>query len=181
VGKLCLVAMSAGLALVGCQNHSEEQTGPSSGPPGVPTAINPIPVAPAPTPRATATPPPASDPQPAPTPPPGTGGDIPNNTNPVARADAKVTGVYCNGQAMPATTRAPVGCVIRLDVTPKDGHGQATRAKSDPVWTWSDTSFWVGHGGSAYNPTMFGLAPGTTGVYCTVDGILSNAFEVTFY
>jgi hypothetical protein len=99
----------------------------------------------------------------------------------VTRADAKVTGVYCNGVAMPATTSAAVGCVIRLDVTPKDSHGQATQAKSDPVWTWSNTSFWVGHGGSAYNPTMFGLAPGVTNVYATVDGVRSNAFDVSFY
>jgi hypothetical protein len=181
VGKLSLVAISAALALLGCQTHSEEQTGRSPGSPGVPTAVNPIPVAPAPTPRPTAVPP--ANPTPDPSAPPGngTGADIPNNTNPVARADAKVEGVYCNGQVLPASTSAAVGCVIRLDVTPKDGHGQATQAKSDPVWTYSNTSFWVGHGGSAYNPTMFGLAPGTTNVYATVDGIRSNAFDVSFY
>jgi hypothetical protein len=180
VGRTCLLAISAALVLLGCQTHSEEQTGRSSGTPGAPTAVNPIPVAPAPTPRATAVPPANPSPNPS-SPPPGTGADIPSNTNPVARADAKVTGVYCNNQPMPATTSAAVGCVIRLDVTPKDGHGQATQAKTDPVWTWSNTSFWIGHGGSAYNPTMLGLAPGVTNVYATVDGVRSNAFDVTFF
>ena len=180
MGRLCLLAISAALALPGCRMRSEEQTGRSPGSPGVPTAINPIPVAPAPTPRPTAGPP--ANPTPDPSAPPGNGpGDIPNNTNPVARADAKVTGVYCNNVPMPATTSTAVGCVIRLDVTPKDAHGQATQAKTDPVWTWSNTSFWIGHGGSAYNPTMLGLAPGTTNVYATVDGIRSNAFDVSFY
>ncbi len=66
-------------------------------------------------------------------------------------------------------------------MTPKDAHGQATQAKTDPVWTWSNTSFWIGHGGSAYNPTMLGIAPGVTNVYATVDGVRSNAFDVSFY
>ncbi len=179
MGKLCLLAVSAGVALVGCQFRTEELRGRPSQPPGAPTAVNPIPVAPAPTPKPTAAPTP--DPQPEPTPPTGGGPNLPNNTSPVARADAKVAGVYCSGQVLPPSTSAAVGCVIRLDVTPKDGHGQDTQAKTNPVWTWSDTSFWVGHGGSAYNPTMLGLAPGTTGVYCTVDGIRSNDFAITFY
>jgi hypothetical protein len=179
VGKLYLIAVSALLALVGCQNHSEEQRGLPSSSPGVPTAVNPIPVAPAPTPNPIAAPPPS--PSPDPTPPPGGGSNVPSNTSPVARADAKVEGMFCGGQVFPPSTRAAVGCFLRLDVTPKDGHGQDTQAKSDPVWTWSDTSFWIGHGGSAYNPTMLGLAPGTTSVYCTVDGIRSNEFAVTFY
>jgi hypothetical protein len=176
VRALRLVAVA--VCFVACQTLTEELPTRPTQSPGGPTTIAPIPVAPAPTPGPT--PITVATPSPEPTPA-GGGADIPNNKNPVARADAKVTGLYCNNQPMPVSTSAPVGCIIRLDVTPKDGSGQNTQARTDPVWYWSNTSFWVSHGGSAYNPTMLGIAPGSTGVYCTVDGIQSNSFTITFY
>jgi hypothetical protein len=176
VRTLRLVAFA--ICLAACQTLTEELPTRPTQTPGAPTAIAPIPVAPAPTPSPTVLPTPSPAPDPTA---PGGGADIPNNQNPVHRADAKVTGLYCNNQPMPVATSAAVGCIIRLDLTPKDASGENTQAKTDPVWTWSNTSFWVSHGGSAYNPTMLGIAPGSTNVYCTVDGIQSNSFTITFY
>ena len=184
--------LAAGLLAVGCKTITEElPTSPTTGS-GTPVVTVPLPVVVTPVtlpePSTPAPSPSPSSPSPSATPVPegegdGDGPDIPNNTNPVAKVLAKVFFVECDGREVPGTgsaTTAPVGCRVHLDVTPKDAGGKPTQTKSAPRWTYSDTSAFTLGGNSPFNPVLSVNKTGFTSIFCTIDGVRSNEFSITF-
>jgi hypothetical protein len=179
------------LALVGCQTITEElpQAQQSN-----PTASNPIPVVVIPIPIPTpvvAPPPPASGPQnPAPNnptpqpssapnnPPDNGGGDVPDNTNPVAKLTAKVYFVENFGQIVDYPP-ACVGCRIHLDVTPTDSSNHHTQIRGSLRWTYSNTNIVNVTGSSPFNPVLEARDTGDLTAYAEVDGIRSNTISIT--
>ena len=179
------------LAATGCKTITEELPTSASTPSGgapvvnvpVPILVTPVqlpepqspaPVPGAPTPNSTPVPEGEGD---------GDGADIPNNTNPVARVQAKVFFVECNGGEVPGTgsaSEAPVGCRVHLDVTPKDAGGKPTQAKGKPQWSYSDTSAIDIAGNSPYNPVLTVKKTGSTSISCTIDGVRSNDISLRF-
>lgn len=162
--------------LLGCQREGpifDDTVTPTAALPVTPVA--PIPAGPRPSP--TPTPDLPEDP-PSGGGTPGTPGDnIPDNTEPVARVEAKIFFVECGGVAVPGV-EAPVGCRIHLDVTPKDAAGKHTRAKGGPVWSFTDSGIFSVSSAVDYTPTLTALAPGTSIASCTIDGITSPPFPI---
>lgn len=176
--RLALIA-ALGLAVAGCQTITEDlPQQPANPTTPVPVVLIPGP-APAPaSPSPGPTPTPA--PNPTPTPAPDPGGDIPNNTNPVARMGAKVFFVECGGQVVPNSehaTEAAIGCRIHLDVTAKDASNQPTRPRGTPRWTYENASI-VTIRDHPWNPVLTARAPGTVSCYAQVDGVTSNTVSV---
>jgi hypothetical protein len=172
---------------VGCQTITEqmpnEQGANPSGPNPAPVPVVVVPV-PIPTPPP-ATPPPAAPPvnppanPPTNNPPPSNpgGGDIPNNTNPVAKLTAKIYFIECFGQIVDPP--APVGCRVHLDVTPTDSGNKHTQARGTPRWTYTNTSLFTLSGNSPYNPVLDAKAAGDLDCWAEVDGIRSNTVHVS--
>jgi hypothetical protein len=105
------------------------------------------------------------------------GDDIPDNTQPVARVEARIYFIECGGVAVPGV-EAPVGCRIHLDVTPKDSAGKPTRAKAGPQWSFTNAGIVSVSSEVDYTPTLTALAPGTVVAACTIDGIASPSFPI---
>jgi hypothetical protein len=185
IGAVLIVAAT----VVGCKTITEEMpegqgnnpNGPNPAP--VPVVVVPVPI---PTPPP-ATPPPAPPPnQPAPpadgpnAPPPNNnpgGGDVPDNTNPVAKLTAKLYFVECFGQIVDPP--APVGCRIHLDVTPTDASNKHTQARGTPRWTYTNMSIIGVSGNSPYNPVLDARAAGDLDCWAEVDGIRSNTVHIS--
>jgi hypothetical protein len=158
--------------LLGCQREGpifDDTTTPTATVPLTPVA--PIPAAPRPSP--TPTPDLPEDPPSGGTP----GDDIPDNTNPVARVEARIYFIECGGVAVPGV-EAPVGCRIHLDVTAKDQQGKPTRAKGGPQWTFSNPGIISVSSEADYTPTLTALAPGAVTAACTIDGVTSPPFTI---
>jgi len=184
---VAMVTAAGAVALSGCHTITEEM--PTRQEVSLPTVPLPVVVVPVPVPSP-ANPPPAPNPPPAapapapappnaPPPPSGGGqpGDVPENTNPVAKLTAKVYFVECYGQIVDYPP-APVGCRVHLDVTPTDANNRHTQARGTPQWTYSDTSFVRIGGNSAYNPVLDALGAGNLSCYAEVDGIRSNTVQI---
>lgn len=175
-GALILAVM-----LVGCQTITEEMPNEQK----APTGPNPVPVPVVVVPIAIPTPPPATPPPPPPpvnnpapnNPSPGEG-DIPDNTNPVAKLTAKIFYVECFGRIVDYPP-APVGCRVHLDVTPTDASNRHTQARGTPRWTFTNTHLFTLSGNSPYNPVMDVKAEGDVDCWAEVDGIRSNTVHVT--
>lgn len=177
----------AAAAYAGCKTITEEMpdtqgsnpSGPNPAPVPVVVVPVPIPTPPPATPQPTQ-PNPPSQPNPPenPNPPsnPG-GGDVPNNTNPVAKLTAKLYFVECFGRIVDPP--APVGCRIHLDVTPTDSSNQHTQARGTPQWTYTNTSIINITGNSPYNPVLEARAPGDLDCWAEVDGIRSNTVQIS--
>lgn len=176
-------ALMMGLALVGCQTITEEMPGQANNPSGPNPAPVPVVVVPVPIP----TPPPATQP-PQTTPPvdapPGNtnppsdpgNGDVPDNTNPVAKLTAKIYFIECYGQIV--NPPAPVGCRIHLDVTPTDSSNHHTQVRGSLRWTYTNTSI-IGIGGnSPFNPVLDAKAEGDLDAWAQADGITSNTVHI---
>lgn len=176
----CWAAVAVALMLAGCQVITEEMPNQPAGPSGpnpapVPVVVVPVPI---PTPPP-ATPPPTAPPENTnPNPPSNPGqGDIPDNTNPVAKLTAKIFFVECYGQIVPYPP-APVNCRVHLDVTPTDSANRHTRAVGTPRWTFTNTHLFTLSGNSPYNPVLDVKAEGSVDCYAEVDGIRSNTVTV---
>jgi hypothetical protein len=178
-GVLVVAAM-----LAGCQTITEEMPNEPTG--GGPNGPNPVPVPVVVVPIPIPTPPPATPPPPAPPPvnnppsnPPGDPGtgDIPDNTNPVAKLTAKIFFVECFGQIVPYPP-APVNCRVHLDVTPTDSGNRHTRARGTPQWTYTNRHLFTLSGNSPYNPVLDVKGAGFVDCYAEVDGIRSNTVSV---
>lgn len=177
MGRRCLTLAAALLTVAGCQTITEEmpaRPNPVSNIPNPPVLVVPAPP-PGQTPAPTPTPePPAPAPSPAP---PDGGGDIPDNTNPVAKLTAKVYFVEVSGQIVPYPP-APVGSRIHLDVTPTDANNKHTQAKGTPRWTYSRMDIISISKDSPYNPVLNALGRGTVYASCEVDGVRSNEISI---
>jgi len=175
---LCL-AVLGGVLLAGCQREGpifdDTGTNPTTGVPVTPVA--PIPVAPRPSPTPTPNPP-EDPPRGDPGNPDGPGDNIPDNTEPVARVEARVFFIECGGQVVPGYAEVDVGCRVHLDVTPKDSGGRHTRAKGGPVWAFSNPGIISVNSVNDYTPTFTALAPGDLSILCTVDGITSPPITI---
>lgn len=177
-GVLVVAAM-----LAGCQTITEEMPNEPTG--GGPNGPNPVPVPVVVVPIPIPTPPPATPPPPAPPPvntPPSTPsdpgqGDVPDNTNPVAKLTAKIFFVECFGQIVPYPP-APVNCRVHLDVTPTDSGNRHTRARGTPQWTYTNRHLFTLSGNSPYNPVLDVKGAGFVDCYAEVDGIRSNTVSV---
>ncbi|HVQ28213.1 MAG TPA: hypothetical protein VMV21_01460 [Vicinamibacteria bacterium] len=177
------------LAATGCKTITEElPTTATAPPPQVPLVNVPLPVVVTPVqlpqPQSPAPAPNPNSPSPSSTPVPegegdGDGPDIPDNTNPVARVQAKVFFVECNGGPVPGAD-APVGCRVHLDATPKDAGGRPTQAKGRPQWSYSDTSAVDVSGNSPFNPVLTVKKTGFLTASCTIDGVRSNDVSIRF-
>jgi hypothetical protein len=181
-------ALIVAAMLVGCQTITEKMpneeasnpNGPNPAPVPVVVVPVPIPTAPPPTqPAAPPTQPPGGGGGEPPSNPPGNpgGGDIPDNTNPVAKLTAKIYFIECFGQLVDPP--APVGCRIHLDVTPTDSGNKHTQAKGTPRWTYTNTSIIAIGGNSPYNPVLDAKAAGDLDAWAEVDGIRSNTVHIS--
>jgi hypothetical protein len=180
--KLLVLALSAGVFLIGCHTITEEIPTQPTTPISVPIPVVTVAPVPAPTPGGTPAPTPAPTPStpaptptPAATPPPGDDipPNIPPNSNPVARVLIEVRWIICDGAIVPNSHNvfnAKVGCSFYMDVTPKDSSGQHTQARTDPVWSF-DSSVFSYRANSPYNPVLTGLRVAWLDVTCTIDGI----------
>ena len=169
----------------GCKTITEEMpegqggnnpNGPNPAP--VPVVVVPVPI-PTPPPATPPPAPPAGPPGEAPAPPPSNpgGGDIPDNTNPVAKLTAKIYFIECFGNIV--NPPAPVGCRIHMDVTPTDSRNQHTQARGTPRWTYTNTSLFTLSGNSPYNPVLDAKAAGDLDAWAEVDGIRSNTVPIS--
>jgi hypothetical protein len=182
------VFAAAVVAIGGCQTLTEEL-------PSQPTAnLPPIPVlppvvavpVPIPTPETPSggpvAPPTNPNPNPNPNPPPtggNPGGQIPNNTAPVARVGVRVYFLECGGQQVPnseGATQAQVGCRIHFDCTPRDANNQPTQSQGMPTWTFNGPVS-VGNVND-FTPTVTAQSPGNLSAYVVIDGITSNTLNV---
>jgi hypothetical protein len=114
----------------------------------------------------------------------GGGGEAPTtNRSPVARLNASVYFVECNGGAVPGTSRAteaPVGCRLHLDCTARDGSNQPTIPRGNPQWTYSNPGLVTG-GNSGFNPVLTIRGAGHMDIYAEVDGFRSATFGIDFH
>jgi hypothetical protein len=140
------------------------------------TPVAPIPSAPRPSPTPTPDPP-EDPPRGDPSNPGGPSDNIPENTEPVARVEARIFFIECGGQAVPGV-EAPVGCRIHLDVTPKDSQGRHTRAKAGPEWSFTNAGLVSISSHVDYTPTLTALAPGEVTATCTIDGVTSPPVSI---
>jgi hypothetical protein len=146
-------------------------------PRNVPSPSSPLAPSPNPNPRTPATPVPGGNGG-------GGGGGEPPTTNrsPVARLNASVYFVECNGAPVPGTSRAttaPVGCRLHLDCTARDGSNSPTIPRGNPQWTYSNPGLVTG-GSSGFNPALTIRAAGHLDIYAEVDGFRSATFGVDF-
>jgi hypothetical protein len=190
-----LLAIVVGAMGVACHTITEEmptRPGPINvgggqpiAPPPAPTIVIPVP---APTPEPGPQLPP-SNPAPAPNNPPAHNpggfppGQIPSNTNPVARLGAKVFFLECNGQQVPGSdsaTETRVGCRIHFDVTPKDANNAHTQVRHVPTWTFVPSDIAGGVGSKQdFTPTVSATGRGVLTAFCTADGVRSNDVRIT--
>jgi hypothetical protein len=178
--QLFVLAVVAG-SLGGCQTLTEElPSQPNTGVPipGPPVVVIPVPI-PVPQPGGGAPPPANQDP------PPSSGnpsGQIPNNTNPVARVGLKVYFVECGGVQVPGSefaTSAQVGCRIHFDCTPKDANNQPTQSQGAPNWNFSGP---VSAGNvHDFTPTVTALSAGNLTAYVVIDGVTSDTLGIQLY
>jgi len=126
-------------------------------------------------------PPPPPNPTPPPSDPNGPGGgDIPDNTNPVAKLTAKLYFAECQGQIVDPGAMT-VGCRCHLDVTPTDANNKHTRVRGSLNWTFTNQGI-VSIGGTLpFNPTLQGLARGRVDAYAEADGVRSNTVSCDFH
>jgi len=172
VGSVLVVSVALG----GCQQDGLRDflLGPSS----QVTEQRPVP---SPTPQPSAAPTPASSP--SPTPDPDRPDSITNNQNPVAWVSLAVYFVECGGHHVEdsgGATQAPVGCRLHLNATPRDGSGAPTSPLTWPAWHPSNPELVSGGQGNTFTPTYSIAAPGLFTVWCSVDGVGSNAVSVRF-
>jgi hypothetical protein len=113
----------------------------------------------------------------------GGGGEPPTtNQSPVAKLNASVYFVECDGAPVPGSGRAntaPVGCRLHLDCTARDGSNSPTIPRGNPQWTYSNPGL-VSGGSSGFNPVLTIRAPGHLDIYAEVDGFRSATFGVDF-
>lgn len=194
---LAISALSLGIA---CQTITEElPTRPapiSAGPVVLVPVASPTPISgptptpntpapnPNPAPNPTPNPGPTATPNPAPNPNPNPGGQIPTNTSPPVRLNAKVYFVECEGRQVAGeySTEARIGCRVHFDVTPRDANNQHTQTRNIPRWTFSPPE--IGGGVSTkteFTPTIRVTGAGTFSAYAEADGITSNTVTVRFY
>jgi hypothetical protein len=178
VSQLVVLAAVVG-SLGGCQTLTEElPSQPTGGLPPIPVpppVVIPVPI---PIPEGGA-PPPNQEP------PPSSGnpsGQIPNNTNPVARVGAKVYFLECGGVQVPGSegaTSAQVGCRIHFDCTPKDANNNPTQSQGAPNWSFSGPVS-VGNVND-FTPTVTAQSAGNLTAYVVIDGVVSNTLNVSLY
>lgn len=185
----------AAAALTACHTITEDlPSRPSQvqvgGPGSIPIVVLPIPQL---TPTPGVVPSPSSPAAPAPNPNPrptanpdqgGGGGGEPPTTNrsPVARLNASVYFVECDGAPVPGTSRAttaPVGCRLHLDCTARDGSNSPTIPRGNPQWTYSNPGLVTG-GSSGFNPVLTIRGAGHMDIYAEVDGFRSATFGIDF-
>ena len=145
-------------------------------PRSVPSPSSPLAPSPNPIPRTPATPVPGGGG--------GGGGGEPPTTNrsPVARLNASVYFVECNGAPVPGTSRAteaPVGCRLHLDCTARDVSNSPTIPRGNPQWTYSNPGLVTG-GNSGFNPVLTIRGAGHMDIYAEVDGFRSATFGIDF-
>ena len=182
----------AGAALMACHTITEDlptrATGIQvSGP--IPVIVVPVPVqTPLPVVPSPSSPLiPSPQPRPAPTPVGGGdgggggGGEPPvTNRSPVAKVNAHVYFIECDGAPVPGTgggNRSPVGCRIHFDCTARDSSNAPTVPRGNPVWTYSNPGL-VNGGNTGFNPVVIAKAPGCFDYYAEVDGVRSNTSGV---
>lgn len=202
--RYALVVLVVPFLVTACQTITEElptRPGPVTAG-GTPVVSSPAPVVvvpvPIPSPTPEAAPPPApsqpnpsptSQPAPAPTaaPPanPGApGGQVPSNTSPAVRLNARVYFVECGGQKVADSwaTEAPVGCRVHFDVTPRDASNQHTQVRQTPRWTFSPASIANGKGSDeGFNPAVRATGVGVLTAYAEADGLRSEDVRIRFY
>ena len=177
----------AGAAVMACHTISEDlptrPTQVQGGP--IPVVVipvpaqTPLPVVPSPSSPIV----PSPTPRPAPTPVGGGdgggggGGEPPvTNRSPVAKLNAHVYFIECDGAPVPGSggsNRSPVGCRIHFDCTARDASNSPTNANGTPRWTYSNPGL-VNGGNTGYNPVVIAKAPGCFDYYAEVDGVRSN-------
>jgi hypothetical protein len=178
---------AVGLTMGGCQTLTEElPVAPNTPPVQIPVLppITPPSQIPDVPPQGGAPQPP---PEPDPAPPPGGGGppgQIPNNTNPVAKVGAKVYFLECDGQMVPDSefaTSAQVGCRIHFDCTPKDAANNPTQAQSSPEWSFSPGNLVDVGNVNDFTPTAAAKKAGNLTVYVVIDGVTSNTLNINIH
>jgi hypothetical protein len=166
------------LTLAGCQRQGPtfEDVPTTPNTPAPVTPVTPIAVAPRPSPTDLPEDPPAGGGAPS-----NPSGEGPTSTDPVARLDARIYFVECDGNVVPAgLDYVPLGCRIHLDVTPKDSHGRPTVAVGAPQWSYGNPGIISASSDPGdYTPTLTALAPGSLAVVCTLDGVQSNTVHIT--
>jgi len=114
----------------------------------------------------------------------GGGGEPPTtNRSPVARLNASVYFVECDGAPVPGTgraTEAKVGCRLHLDCTARDGSNSPTIPRGNPQWTYSNPGLVTG-GSSGFNPVLTIRSAGHLDFYAEVDGFRSATVGIDFY
>ena len=181
---LALIAL-VGLTLGGCQTLTEElPSAPQTPPvqiPVLPPIVNPGPIPDVPSGGGGGgDQPPTSEPAP----PSGGEGDIPNNTNPVAKVGAKVYFLECDGEPVPDSgyaTSAQVGCRVHFDCTPKDANNNPTQTQGSPNWSFSPGGLVDVGNPNDFTPTVTAKSPGTLSAWVVIDGVTSNTVNITFY
>jgi hypothetical protein len=107
----------------------------------------------------------------------GGGGEPPvTNRSPVAKVNAHVYFIECNGAPVPGTSggnRSPVGCRIHFDCTARDSSNSPTNPRGNPVWTYSNPGL-VNGGNTGFNPVVIAKNTGCFDYYAEVDGVRSN-------
>jgi hypothetical protein len=185
------IVATAAAALVACHTiHEDLPSRPSqvqvTGPGSIPIIVVPIPAqtpGPGPVPSPSSPIAPAPNPRPTANPDDGGGGEPPvTNTSPVAKLNASVYFVECNGAPVPGTARAetaPVGCRLHLDCTARDASNSPTTPRGNPHWTYSNPGLVTG-GNSGFNPVLTIKAGGHMDIYAEVDGFRSATFGIDF-
>src|SRR5262249_53879537 len=137
----------------------------------------------------TPTPPPSNDspsPRTDPTPNPGNGGggEPPvTNTSPVAKLNAHVYFVECNGLPVDGSSggnSAQVGCRVHFDCTARDGTNHPTTPRGTPRWTYSNTGILTG-GNRGFTPVVPATGAGCTDYYAEVAGVRSDTSSLCFH
>jgi len=182
------------LVLSGCQDVAEDLPAAPSGrrarviapgkagtPPSSTSSTTPTtqPAAPQPSP----TPAPSPTPEPTPTPAPRPTAPPNPRPEPVVKVGIKVMFVVCHNQGVPDSEhmqRVPVGCKVHLDATAKDADNKPTESKDDPEWDYSNPRL-VKVMEDTFTPRLEVLEAGRLVVQATIDGVASNALELTFY
>ena len=186
--KSLLAVLAVGVFVLACHPVTEEL--PIR--PNPVFSVPPIVVVPVPVPTAPPATPPPSNPNPGPpqnpTPPPSNpnppggpgGGDIPDNTNAVAKLTAKLYFAECQGQIVDPSEMT-VGCRCHLDVTPTDANNKHTRIRGSLNWTFTNQGIVSIGGTMPFNPTLQGLARGRVDAYAEADGVRSNTVSCDFH
>jgi len=175
-----LAAIAASLG--GCQTLTEElPSQPSGGLPPIPVQppiVVPVPI---PTPET-----PTGGPPEAP-PPPSSGnpnGQIPTNTNPVARVGVRVYFLECGGVQVPnseGATQAQVGCRIHFDCTPRDAFNQPTQSQGWPNWSFNPGGLVNVGNTNDFTPTVTAQHAGNLSAYTVIDGVTSDTLHIQIY